>query len=847
MSKHKMNKEQRRSFLKKIGISLASLSFSFSGLATVFASQKKKEFAGAKFQDDFAGVNDRTWIGERFWAIPMEDWKVKEGRIEFNGVEKLSRVNVLTAVIAEGTGEMKISVETGLMKKTSGNAKGGSTGFSIGIKDELDTDVKSACYFGKGIYAGVTTKGSLFIADKRIPLPESFNFNHFNLEIKGKHSANQTQLILTCKDTAGKQAEIVYQTNKDISGLVALVNNFETKGGEAFWFKNFGMEGSKIKLKPQNSFGPILWSMYTLSKGILKIGAQMPPLGVKDNKQVDLYLKQDNTWKKAASQDIDETSFTAHFQLENWDSQKEIPYKLAYKNGDSEYKYEGTVRKEPRTLLRFGGLTCQESAGFPYTPLVKNLQKHNPDILFFSGDQIYEGNGGYPIKRQPESNAVLSYLGKWYMFGWAFGDIMRDRPTICTPDDHDAFQGNLWGEGGEKVSFEKWKTVAGAHGGYVQTPNWVNMVTKTQCGHMPSSFNDEPLHSGIKSWYTDLLYGTVSFAIISDRMFKSGPEIIRQGEGRIDSIPIDTKEDLEDPNLEFLGDRQMQFLEHWTNDWNGATMKVLLSQTLFAGVGTHHGPKKEVRGDLDSGGWPKQKRDDALRLIRKACAFHINGDQHLPFIVQYNLDEARDAGWTFCTPAISVGYPRWAQPDLINMPHTNRPEHNLPNTGIYKDTFGSLNYIYAVGNPKDNPTNKNRYLRAQDKASGFGLITFNTNERTIKMEAFRFLADKDKPTANDMFSGWPLTIAQTENDGRKPVAFLPKLEINKLDQVVKIINESNNEIVSVLRIKGTTYQPAVFSKDTTYGLAIGEEDSLKLLKGIEPAEKTSHKTIQISV
>ncbi len=39
----------------------------------------------------------------------------------------------------------------------------------------------------------------------------------------------------------------------------------------------------------------------------------------------------------------------------------------------------------------------------------------------------------------------LNYLGKWYMFGWAFGDLMRDIPAICTPDDHDVFQGNLWG------------------------------------------------------------------------------------------------------------------------------------------------------------------------------------------------------------------------------------------------------------------------------------------------------------------------------------------------------------------------------------------------------------------
>src|SRR5690606_23828964 len=113
--------------------------------------------------------------------------------------------------------------------------------------------------------------------------------------------------------------------------------------------------------------------------------------------------------------------------------------------------------------------------------------------LYFSGDQLYEGNGGYPIKREPEEKAMLSYLGKWYMFGWAFGDLMHDRPTICTPDDHDVFHGNLWGEAGKPISIEEWQTIRDAHGGYVQTPAMVNVVGRTQCGHMPEAFHTEPL------------------------------------------------------------------------------------------------------------------------------------------------------------------------------------------------------------------------------------------------------------------------------------------------------------------------------------------------------------------
>jgi alkaline phosphatase D len=261
-------------------------------------------------------------------------------------------------------------------------------------------------------------------------------------------------------------------------------------------------------------------------------------------------------------------------------------------------------------------------------------------------------------------------------------------------------------------------------------------------------------------------------------------------------------------------------------------MKVLLSQTLFSNAGTHHGPDKDFfYGDMDSGGWPKKQRDEVIKLIRKAAAFHINGDQHVPFLVQYGVDEPRDGGWTFCSPAIASGYPRWGQPDLVNMPFTDRPKHNLPNTGVYRDFFGNDNYIYAVGNPVDNFQNENRYMTAQNKASGFGLITFDTKERTIRMEAFRFLANLDNLSAEDTFPGWPLTINQMDNYGRRPIGYLPKLKTSHPDQMLKIINEETHELIAAIRIKGNDFTPSVY-ENAKYTLIIGEGQYEKTLKGI---------------
>lgn len=834
--------------MKKLFVSVASLSYSFSGWGNVFSFKKTAgSFPGT--DGKFSGINDRIWLGEDYWAIPMEDWALKAGRIEFYGVEKNARVNMLTSVLEPGKGDVTVSARMGLMKPKAGKQGAGSAGFGIGVTDKLDGDVRSGCYFGKGTDAGISTKGHIFIGDVKQALPEHFDYGAFTLRIKSRRTAHVTEMVLACRDANGVEAELKYEMPDDVTGLVTLVNNFDEKGGDPFWFEDFRIEGSKVSLRPENRFGPILWSMYTLSKGTLKLTAQMPPLGEKDSDEVALYFIRGGRRERAGVEKIDPASRTAIFRIENWNPALEVPYEIVYSNNGREYKYEGKIRKEPRGRpLQFGGLTCQHASAFPYTPLVQNLVKHNPDMLYFSGDQLYEGNGGYPIKRAPEDISILSYLGKWYMFGWAFGDIMRDRPTLCTPDDHDVFQGNLWGEGGAPVSLSEWESVADAHGGYVESPRMVNVVATTQCGHLPDPYHPAALPSGITTWYTDVVYGKVSFAIVSDRMFKSGPDNIRNVEGRDDHIktPI-AKDELERADLKFLGEGQLNFLRAWVGDWDGADMKVLLSQTLFCNVGTHHGSTKMfLYGDMDSGGWPKQQRDEALRIIRKAAAFHINGDQHLPFLVQYSLDENRDAGWTFCTPAISTGYIRWGQPDAVNAPFTDRPEHGLPDTGIYQDVFGNSNYIYAVGNPKDDYADKNRYIQAQNKSSGFGIVTFDTEARTIKMEAYRFLADKDKPAPDDQFPGWPLTISQFDNDGRKASRYLPRVKVNKPDQVIKITQEKNGEIVSVVRIKGTSFLPGVFAEGS-YTIEVGEGPKARKIKGLDAEKGIPERVIKVSV
>ena len=171
------------------------------------------------------------------------------------------------------------------------------------------------------------------------------------------------------------------------------------------------------------------------------------------------------------------------------------------------------------------GFTGNTDPAFPNNLLAENVKKHNPDVLLFTGDQIYESVGGYGIirsaKAENREKAIVNYLRKIYLWGWAFRDVLKDRPSIVLPDDHDVYQGNIWGESG-KMTPNGMRDHS--KGGYAEHPDFVNAVQRTLTDHHPKPFDATPINQGIGVYYGDMVYGRISFAVIEDRKFKSGPE-----------------------------------------------------------------------------------------------------------------------------------------------------------------------------------------------------------------------------------------------------------------------------------------------------------------------------------
>lgn len=724
-----------------------------------------------KYTENFDRYNDRTWIGEQFWPIPLEDWKIEDGRVHCTGEIANMRLNLLTREIS-GAGDFAFSMKMGVLGDYQ---EDGDAGVRIAIQDATDSDIRSLVYFGHGINIGVNTAGFLFIDSLQQALDPEFDYSNFTLTVFGSANEGSSAVSARCEDQNGHSALLEKSGFANLDGIVSLVKNFAPRGyfrnHPRFWFDDISLRGSGVASRPGNAFGPVLFAMYTLDGGVLNLTAQFPPLGENDRKEARLEVDEGGTWRTIQHTTIETPSWIAPFSIPGWDASADTKYRVVYTEqyvdgSESDFAYEGTIRKEPvGKELSMGGLTCQNHVGYPYRPLVENLAESDPDILYFSGDQIYEGNGGYGIVRDPADRAILNYLGKWYMFGWTFGEVMKDRPTICIPDDHEVYQGNLWGAGGKTITQEEWKEHTDCTSGFVQPVEMVNVVVRTNCSHLPEPYDAKPMKNGILTYYTDLEYGGVDFAIVGDRIFKSGPENVATWKGRMDHLkkPLKDPAILEKEGLTLLGGRQMLFLEDWVNDWDGKQVKVLLSQTPFTYSTTHHGGNRMyLEGDLDSGGWPKQSRDSVIRLIHQCKAFHITGDQHITSMVQYGVDEFRDAGWVFCTPAIAVGYPRRFLPDMLGWEVQNRPDHGLPNTGEYTDGFGNKNYVFAVGNPDDLDRHRNRYKLSELKASGYGVIHFDKEQRQVTCESIRFLGDLSKP-AEAHFPGFPVTIDLDES------------------------------------------------------------------------------------
>ena len=490
----------------------------------------------------------------------------------------------------------------------------------------------------------------------------------------------------------------------------------------------------------------ILWSQYCQHHGKMKLLVHLDsdPTGAGNLDEVNLSLRDDvgDDWTPVRSQQIDRLTATALFTLDSWPRHQKRFFQVTC----GESVWEGIFRAEPKGNLKLAALSCHKDIGWPWTEAIAELVSRDPDMVFFSGDQIYENDYGSPMFRAqtPEEvpRGMKNYLAKYRKFGEAFRELMRDRPTIMITDDHDVFANDLWGKGGVRMNGDR------TTGGYPTHPDWLNAAEFTQTGNLPDAVNPGPHGDGVMAYYTALDYGGVHFAILEDRKFKSAPsEVIKEliappgfqwpKERKTDfeiEVVLDPDYDctkLDRPDLQLLGKEQEAFLRNWSLDLKkSGQLGAVLSQSPWAHIAMY----SPTSADTDSNAWPQSGRNRALKAIGDAPVVMLHGDVHLGTLGRHGVERFNDGPVTYSIPSFSSRASRRWDPQEAGQ---NREPGAPENTGEFHDRFGNKITMYGAGNG----------------LNGYGIVLFDTQNREIELQ-FHPMNEERKPIKASV-SGWP--------------------------------------------------------------------------------------------
>lgn len=651
-------------------------------------------------------------------------------------------------------------------------------------------------------------------------------------------------------------------------GAVALVSHRGPAGSErGYRFEDWSLDGELVGADETRGFGPLAFVHYAVDEtggpecARLELTAQSVPLGAADTLVASLELADESgEFTQAATAPFVRGSATFHFTVDGVDASRDTPFRVRYvprritaagegqPNPGATAVYEGIVAARPADdAMTIAVVNCQKSftgdlrwnesgLWFPHAKVAQHVAAQEPHLLYFAGDQIYEGDLTPAITR-PIDDALLDYLHKWYRHGWSFGELTRRLPSVVVPDDHDVYHGNVWGNAGVREPDPGDLTVQD-RGGYKMPPAFVNAVHRTQVEHLPAPRGEPTLGVGITTYHTTLNWGGGSFAVLADRMYKSPPAVVVP-EGRVRNgwslaPDFDPAAQADVPGAVLLGSSQLDMLADWGSSWPaGAWFKACLSQTPFANVATipetaNSGnvipslkvpaPGAYVSGDkraadMDSNGWPQSGRDAAVRLLRAAGAFHLTGDQHLGSTLRYGVDDFDDAGFVLSSPAVANTWPRRWFPDPGKREPGGAVDPGAPGyTGRFFDGFGNRMTVLAVANPRSEgiePT------RLNDRAPGYGIARVDRAAGSVQLEAWPRHVD---PTAEGArpYAGWPVRFNLSEADGRAPVGWLPDLRLAGPTVLQVVLEGEVPQVVYTRLLPAGPVRLPIFDGDASY-------------------------------
>ncbi|MEM6854590.1 MAG: alkaline phosphatase D family protein [Planctomycetota bacterium] len=752
-------------------------------------------------------VKDRHWPGPNFWANRLQDWSVRDGQLKCSfatGGWNWRTAHLLSHDLnAQGD---RFRLELDMAHADVGQAGLLFAAGEGGLNHQQASLIQSTPGMGGGFLAVVDFKhqrvsirdfGELReetypepVAGHRevVPLANSLP-ERFTLVVQGDR-ADEDRFLITAKVVVdgGVLAESAASVPADrLVGNVA-ITSIGAKPPAVHAFRELRVGGDRITAHDDRAFGPIAGVLYSVANGDLKVGVQCVSLGKtitppgqgQPGGRLAVRLQRQDAqgeWQPVGPPaGVSEPDYYALLRVKNHDTTQAHRYRVVLNGkGDLQASYAFEVPAEPDGDSVIAGISCTGNRGrgwngqrnrlkngdqfvgrwtpanlwAPFEGITQPLVQAEPDIVFFTGDQLYEGNPTPQDKT--DAFPTDDYLYKWLIWHWSFGDVTRRFPSILQTDDHDVWHPNLWGDGGRLMT-RGWD----AGGGFINSHYFVNLVQRTMCGHNPDAYDPGPLDSGVTNYFTTFTYGGVDFALLEDRKFKSAAR-----DANRQAVP-----------LELLGDTQMQMLADWADDPERADVRVIVSQSVYAKLSTN---KDGIIGqDRDTNSWPKAARDRAVELFERSGAVLFTGDQHLASVSRLETTDGPGV-LQFCQPSGGCIWWRWFYPNAEQ--HRGALRDDAPGyVGRFVDGAGNPFEVLAVANPgpasdMGRRTNPQSYVVSAREAAadigakhrmhrgeGFALIRVKPDRSRLVLECWPNGTDFSAEDAPAQFMGWPIEV-----------------------------------------------------------------------------------------
>ncbi len=773
-------------------------------------------------------MEDRRWIGAAWQPSRLQDWRIEDGRLVNDDARLPVRTaHALTLRLDPKTPASPISLVTTVRAVGDGRIEPGAfAGVLLGaggpeVDPRLTALVQQVPAPDGGLLAVVDGSGGPRLLDFSTPRTGGFSWTlprktslesleplaGSKVELATAPAGGRTfevrvtiiprpedrydlRLEIGAGDMIFGVASATDLPREAIDGGLALVSHRgPRKMGIGWSFDGLRVSSRDLGAwldETDHSWGPVLATAYTIDRTDdamhdLRLTAMFPPLEASSLGDVALELRtRDGVWRPVATGRLEDLSNTVRFHVPSVDEHLGRDYRVVGTCDGVPFERIGMLHEAPEDRpFRVAVMSCvknitahtawnRQGVWYPHEDLVERVAAQDPDLYFFAGDQIYEGDvTGVDFKR-----IELDYHTKYQRWLRSFGELFRDRPVVIIPDDHDVYHGNIWGAGGIKAKARDGFTQQDA-GGYKLDADMVNAVHRTQVGNLPESMVPGPIGQGIEPYATRLRYGPVDCAIVADRMWKDSASVkLPAGEvrnGWFRNPDFDPK-DGDVADAEFLGPTQEAFLAEWATERDPrSTRKLVLSQTPWVNVatlppgkddGVVPGLKIFPRGgyaendvpaaDTDSGGWPQSARRRAVRSISEAGAIHLAGDQHLGSLLQYGVDSFRDGAYAFTPPAVANTWPRRWMPIEAG---ANRWEGAPRYAGDYEDGFGNLMTVYSVTNPEDRGIEPRRL---HDLSPGYGIVEIDPVTGDATLGCWPRWGDPTDPTTQ--YEGFPFKV-----------------------------------------------------------------------------------------